>query len=97
MATLLELYGLQNNDDLLQRTAVAGVIAAEQIRTQDPGTPARRLWAARLLQDPKGHARPLLWAVLAANASATVAQITGASDATLVSAVQNAVALFTGD
>lgn len=97
MATYEELFDLNANDTLNNRVVVACVIAAESIRSEDAGTTNhanRLLWAADVLQDPKGESRRMLWAVLAQNSSNSVAQITGATDAQLQTAVNEAVDLF---
>lgn len=97
MATYLELFGLKYDSDLQDRTAAAVMIAAETIRSDEapPANQAARLaWAARVMANPKAEAERMLWAVLAVNKDATVAQITGASDAALQTQVDAAVDLF---
>lgn len=73
------------------------MVAAEAVRTEDPGTAnhANRLkWAKRVLNDHVDAGADMLKAVVAANASATLAQITGASDATIQAAVNAAIDIF---
>ena len=97
MATLLELFDLQGHNDLQHKVTVAGVLAAEAIRVEAAETPnntARRAWAKDMIGNPRAHGQRLLWAVLAANASATVEQITAASDEAIKSAVANVVNLL---
>lgn len=97
MATYTELRGLINDPTLKDKISVALLIAAEAIRTEDPQTTnhANRVkWAKKVLQDPDGNADDMLRALLAQNASLTVAQIQGVTDANLQTAVNNAVNLF---
>lgn len=97
MATYTELRGLINDPTLKDKVSVALLIAAEAIRTE-VGTTAnhanRVKWAKKVLQDPDGNADDMLRALLAQNANASVTTITGASDATIQTAVSNAVDIF---
>lgn len=97
MATYQELYDLGSNSALRNRIAVACLIAAEAIRNEAAGTAnhaARLVWAKAVFSGPESVATAMLMAVLAQNAAATVAQITGATDATIQIAVGNAVNVF---
>lgn len=97
MATYLELYALQSNDGLRNKLAVACIVAAEAIRTEAENTAnhANRLvWAKAAFADPVGEAKRMMWAILAQNKTLTVAQITGASDEAIQTAVGNAVNVF---
>lgn len=97
MATYAELLDLSGNSVLQAKIRVACVIAAETIRTESPATAnhANRLvWAASVFADPIQESRRMTWAVLAQNKDATVAQITGASDAVVQNAVNSAVDVF---
>jgi hypothetical protein len=97
MATYLEIWGLTNDPTLAQKVAAACLVAAEAIRQEPSSTPnnANRLkWAKRALADPAGTGAAMLRAVLGANAAATVAQINGSTDATILTAVNNAVNVF---
>ena len=92
----MEIYALRSTDDLKHRVQVACWIAAEVIRTEDAATAnhaSRLLWAADVLTFGAGKAEQMLCAVLAANNALTVAQIQGASDAAIQTAVNNAVDL----
>ena len=97
MATYAELLSINNtNDALKQKVLVACVIACDVIRLEADATPnhaARLNWARVTLQDPSRAASQMLWAVLAQNNLLTAAQITGASDAAVQSAVNAAVNL----
>ena len=97
MATYTELFDLRNNSGLQNRITVACVIQAEAIRSEDGGTAnhaVRLLWAKSVFADPAQAGAQMLWAVLAGNASATVAQITGATDAQILTKVAAAVDVF---
>jgi len=97
MATYAELLTASANDVLRQKVRVAVVIAAEKVRTESTGVAnhANRLtWAKGVYAGPETEANRMIWAVLAQNAAATFAQITGASDATVQTAVDAAVDVF---
>lgn len=97
MATYTELYDLQNNDVLRNKIAVAIVVAADVIRAEAPATTNhanRLIWAKAALQNPQAEAVRMTWGVLAQNKALSVAQITGASDANILTAVQAAIDLF---
>jgi len=97
MATYTELFGLRSNDDLRNRVSIACIVAAEAIRSESDATTnhANRLkWAKRVFEHPEIESARMLWALLAANKSATVAQITGVSDTNMQTGVDNAVNLF---
>lgn len=98
MATYAELLLLSENDTLRNKVRVACVIAAEKVRVEAVGTPnhdARLLWAKSVYASPESVTQRMLWAVLAQNAAATFAAISGASDATVQNAVDAAVNVFT--
>lgn len=97
MATLSEIWTLLTDPTLQQKVSAACMVAAEAIRTEDAGTAnhANRLkWAKRVLNDHVDAGADMLKAVIAANASATLAQITDATDATIQAAVNGAVDIF---
>lgn len=91
MATYAELWALgSNNDGLLQKVAVAAAIKAQSLTAGTP-TAAEVQWAREVFADPRGKAPAILYAVLAANKAATVAQINGATDAQIQAHVDLAV------
>ena len=98
VATYAELYALHlDNDDLLHRVIVATWLAAEAIRVEIDTTPNhanRMIWASGVFGGAGGQ--QMLNAVLAANADASVAQITGATDAQILAKVNDAVDLVAG-
>lgn len=91
MATYAEIFDLHSNSALRNRVAVACIVKADAIRQLASPTAQQIAWASALLQDPYPLSLRVFWAVLAANNAATVAQITGATDAQLQTAVNNAV------
>lgn len=81
MASLRELRSL-STDTLRNKVESALIIEAHVLLTGTPSA-AEITWSARVLAGPKSEAEKALRFVLAANASATVAQIEGASDTTI--------------
>lgn len=111
MATYLELHKFFTDDsDLRKRTQVAVIMAVEDIRAgsdtaangwnENPDyatSHAKRVtWAQSAVIENGVTARSALKLMLAANASASVAQIEGASDAALQSNVRDAVDFLAG-
>lgn len=104
MATYIEIRNLNNDSVLRNRTSAAVIIGAQgcmedpaafPTATADTVLQGDRLdWAARAFNDPNSEARKVLMSVLAANATATVAQITGATDAQLQTNVNAAIDLL---
>lgn len=97
MATLSELQGLFSDAALLPKIQAACVLAAEIIRTEPADTAdhtARAAWAKQALTDPAAEAVWILKGVLAQNSTLTVAQIQGATDAAIKTAVNNAILAF---
>ena len=97
MATYTELYNLHNNSAIINRVAVACIVAAESIVNEDDQTPnhaSRLIWAAACLKNPRQKAVPMYWALLAANAAQTVENIEGASDVIIQNQVDAHVDLF---
>lgn len=97
MATYDELLLAAEDAGLNKKIRVACVIAAEAIRMEAAGITNhanRLLWAKAVFQNPPAEAGRMVWAVLAKNQGATLAAITGASDATVQTAVSAAVDVF---
>ncbi|MEE8207351.1 MAG: hypothetical protein V3T88_00125 [Nitrosomonadaceae bacterium] len=90
MATYTELRDLFNDGDLTNKVAVALIIAVNDLLLGTPDA-ADRLYAARVFANPQSEARAVLMAVLAGNSSATVVQITGATDAAIQTKVDAVV------
>lgn len=90
MSTYAELFELRGNTPLLNRITSAIAIQANVIRQEDSGVSNhanRLLWAKQAFTNPEEVAQTMLWGILAANSTATPAQITGATDAAILSAV----------
>jgi len=102
MATYDELLTIASTPSgaaLRNKIRVAVVVAADIIRAESTGTAnhAKRLvWASLVLDGPDRQAERMLWAVLAQNRTFTSAQITGADDATVQTAVNTAIDLLAG-
>lgn len=97
MATYAELLTASENSTLNQKIRVACIIAAEAIRTENNATANhanRLIWAKAVFANPVAEAQRMLWAVLAQNKDATLAAITGATDAAVQTAVNAAVDVF---
>lgn len=97
MATYNELRSMFTHDDLRTRTEVAVVIAAEGIFSEDPaivGHAERLVWAKSVIQSPVESAAAVVLLMLAANKSATVEQISTASDSTIQAKVDSVVDAF---
>lgn len=96
MATYVELYNLRNSD-LRNRVMMACIIAAETVMNEDAGVPNhtnRLLWAKAVFQDPRVETARMYMAVLAANNTAAIAAITGATDTTIQTNVDDHIDLF---
>ena len=97
MATYFELLQAAEHQDLTRRVRVAVIVAAEAVRAESGGTanhPNRLVWAKGVFERPDQEAQRMLWVVLAQNKDATLAQIIGASDSVVQSAVNAAVDVF---
>ena len=90
MATYAELRVLFNDSDLLDKVEVALVIAAHALLSGTP-TAAQKAYAAQVFANPKAEAQKAVMSVLADNKAATVAQIQGASDASVQTNVDSIV------
>lgn len=97
MATYTELAGIAASNALLDKFTAAVAIAAEVVRTEATGTTNhtnRLLWAKSAYSDPHAMAAKMTWAILAQNQAASNAAILAATDATIQTAVNNAVDVF---
>ena len=101
MATYAELRAFYGDENLATKVEVASVIVAQEILTgNDDSAPydqalgkhdARVIWAQSVVENTASVAQNILKLVLAANAGATVAQISGASDSAVLSNVRDVV------
>ena len=97
MATYFELLQASEHPDVNRRLRVAVIVSAEAVRSENPATTNhtnRLIWAKAVFENPDMEAKRMLWAVLAQNKDATLAQITGASDTTIQGAVDTAIDVF---
>lgn len=94
MATLEELRDLYSDDGLRKRVEVATVIAAQALLEAVPGTANGRAWALVVLQNPNLWGRVVYKSILATNAATSVAQIQGATDSAIQTAVDAVAPAF---
>lgn len=99
MATYTELKALDSNESLINRVEVALWVALNTIATEAAATPdhaARIAWAKSASTNTRSTAINTLALVLAANSSATTAQIVAATDASIQTAVNNTIKVLAG-
>lgn len=97
MATLAEQFDINNNATLLNKIAASVAVEADVIRLEDGATANhanRLLWAKEAFSTPLDMAKRMMPAIIAANRTATKAQIEGASDSSIQSAVSATVNIF---
>lgn len=99
MATYQELLSASENETLNKKIRVACWVAADIVRAESNATPNhanRMLWAREVFRNPNTVAQQMITAVLAQNRAATQAAILAADDATVQTAVNNAIDLLAG-
>src|SRR4051812_40870047 len=97
MALYTQLYDLQNDSVLMNRTCIAVADIAMDIYAEVNTTPNhanRLLWAKDALDSPISKAPGMLRVALVKNKALTTAQIQGADDPTLKAALAGVVDLF---
>ena len=98
MAAYEELMQVGSTESALRnKVKIAVIVAAEAIRNETPATDNhanRMLWAKDAFSNPEGKAQELLWALLAQNKDTQIGNITGASDATVQTAVDVCIDIF---
>lgn len=97
MATYAELYDLHNYTELINKVAVACIVAGEMVHDEDVSITNhanRLIWAADVFANPLAEATRMYWALLAANRSANVETIQSATDASIQSQVEAHIDLF---
>jgi hypothetical protein len=97
MATYDELLSAAGDTGLLNKVRMACVVAATTIMTESDSVTNhtnRLLWAKSVFDDTAAAGAKMMWPVLAQNKAFTLAQITGADDATVQTAVNAAVNVF---
>jgi hypothetical protein len=91
MATYAEMYAIRlTGADLHSKIIAAAQEYATTILGEASPSAPRKGWATDVRDDPN-KALDIVWAVLIANKAATSAQILAATDATILTAVSNAV------
>lgn len=90
MASYTELRNLFSDDAFKNKVDIATVIAANNLLSGTPTT-AQQVWAAKVFDSPRSESKKALMAVLAENSGLTTAQILGASDANIQTAVDGVV------
>lgn len=95
MANFNELSACVGDGQLQERVKVSALIQAHAWMSGS-GTPTenQKAWARRMLIHPEADIRGLTWAVVVANRTLTAAQITGASDAAVLAAVNVVLAAY---
>jgi hypothetical protein len=97
MSTYTELFDLKNNSALRNKIAVACVKKAQTLLDAATPTANEVAWSSNTLNNPIQQADKIMSYVLVANSTATVSQITGATDSAIQSNVDSAVdALIAG-
>ena len=98
MASYTDLYGIRQDSVLINRVSIAVAIKAQSYIDGATPTADELNWAAKVLPLAGGRAEAekLLQYLLASNNTATITQITGSTDATLQSAVNDAVDALVG-
>ena len=97
MATYAEILIAHADNVLLNKVRVATVVAATNVMlepTETANHANRLLWAKTVFADPAIAGARMMWPVLAQNKAFTLAQITGADDETVQTAVNSAVNVF---
>ena len=99
MATYDELRKAAEEPSLLIKVKVACIVAANKVAVEpvgaDPNLHTQRLkWASAAFTNPDSTATKMINSVLAKNATATYAQIIGASDAVVQQNVDDSVNVF---
>lgn len=94
MANYVDLHALRGNSSvsaLMQKIAVAITIKAHAITNLPTPLATQKTWALSALQDPNKDSGLILNYILAQYNAAATSAITGAADAVVQTAVDNAV------
>jgi hypothetical protein len=94
MATFTELITASSNATLTEKIRIATLIAADNVLMESPAVPdhlSRTRWAQKVFADPSVETTKMIWPVLVKNRTATLAQITGATDEIVQTAVNASV------
>lgn len=95
MATLIEINTLLGERDVLfQKVRAAMLISAEAVRANGSATALSKAWAKRVFLNPDEQATGVYNAVIAANNTATITAIRGATDTQVQTAVTNVLSIM---
>ena len=97
MATLTELYNLWNESALLNKIVQACKVAAYEILAEPDSTTNhanREKWAIAVMGNPSHWGTIMMRVLISKHHALTPAQITGATDASLLDAVREVVNVF---
>ncbi len=97
MATYEELFDLRRNHSLLDKITTAVIVATDDIRTEPVGVANhanRVIWSREAAKSPRQMAEVFMAMVLAANKTATVGNISGASDTAIQTNVDAVIDYF---
>lgn len=90
------IYSTADRQNLLSKIMVAVTIKAQTFIDGGAPTADQMTWASRVLTTPQTEAEKIMRYVLAANNTATLQAITGATDSTIQSNVDAAVDALVG-
>lgn len=94
MATFLEIHNALNTstlEDLRKKIWVAVLIKAQAIIINDDALASQKSWANSVLRNPNYETECLLHFVIGLNSGLTIAQMAGAADNSVQTAVNNAI------
>lgn len=94
MATYDECLLAAEDPGLFKKVRVAVLVAVDIIRQEVNTTPnhvLRMVWARQVLEAPDTEARKMMGIAVVQNRTSTLSQITGALDAAVQTAVNNAI------
>lgn len=94
MATFQELVDFRGSsgwDSLRNKVQVAVIVKAQAVSEEATPTSELKMWAREALESPQSKADIITYYVVADNSNLTIAQITGASDSAIQTAVDKAV------
>ena len=97
MATLTEIYNLWNESALQNKITQAALVVAYNVLAEAISVTNhtnRVKWAVAVTGNPQHWGTILMRVMLAKHNALSIAQITGATDATLLSAVEGVVNVF---
>ena len=91
MATYEELFELRQSSDLLNKITTAITVKCKAVIDDAGATSGQKDWARTYYKTPELLKKEVIWPVLEANKSSSVAQIQGATDNAIQSNVSSAI------